>query len=311
MTRAWLLVLVACSSPSSNVPASPDAPSPPPPPSPDAPIAARCDDKQPQPRDATWSVTVGSLARTAKVHVPASYDPRTPVPLVINLHGRTGNATSQEIISHSIAKSDAAGFVAIHPEAWGSPTSWNAGGGCCDPAYSNAIDDTGFVAKLIDEASARLCLDADRVYVMGLSNGGYLAHRIGCELSDRVAAIGAVAGLLSLPSCAPARPVPVWLVHGTDDQIVGYGYVDETIAFWGATNQCTSTATTYTNGDASCVTHAGCASGADVVACTIAGGGHQWPGGEALPFMGKKSDDLIATDAMWEFFVAHPRPAVP
>ena len=46
---------------------------------------------------------------------------------------------------------------------------------------------------------------------------------------------------------------------------------------------------------------------ADVVFCTINGGGHQWPGGDALPLLGTKSDDLIATDAIWDFFVAHPR----
>ncbi len=61
-------------------------------------------------------------------------------------------------------------------------------------------------------------------------------------------------------------------------------------------------------GDATCVTHGGCTSGADVVLCTIQGGGHQWPGGETLPFLGKKSTDINATDALWTFFVAHPRP---
>ena len=289
------------------MPAMPDAP--PGMPMPDAPptTSATCDGKQTQPVDSTWTVTVGSLTRTAKVHVPASYDPSKKTPLVINLHGRTGNATSQEVISHSIAKSNKEGFVVIHPEAWGSPTSWNAGGGCCDPAYANNIDDSGFVAKLIDEAAARLCLDADRVYAMGLSNGGYLSHRVACELADKIAAIGPVAGLLTLQSCAPSRPMPVWLVHGTADQLVGYSYFPATVSYWKTKNQCTTTTTTYQNGDATCVTHGGCAGGADVVACTIADGGHQWPGGEALPFMGKKSDDLIATDAIWEFFVAHPR----
>ena len=268
---------------------------------------ATCAGKQAQPANANWSVTVGSLTRTTKVHVPASYDPTKRTPLVINLHGRTGNALSQEVLSHALAKSDKEGFVVMHPEAWGSPTSWNAGGGCCDPAYANNIDDVGFVAKLIDEAEEKLCLDADRVYVMGLSNGGYLAHRVACELSDRVAAIGPVAGLLSLPTCAPARPMPVWLVHGTADQIVSFAWVDETVDYWKAKNGCTTQTPSYSNGDASCVTYGGCKGGADVVACTIADGGHQWPGGDALPFMGKKSDNLVATDAIWEFFVTHPR----
>lgn len=257
--------------------------------------------------DSSWNVMAGNLMRTTKVHVPASYDPMKKTPLVINLHGRTGNADSQVLVSHAIAKSNAAGFVVLHPEAWGSPTSWNAGGGCCDPAYSNNIDDSGFVAKLIEEANNRLCLDEDRVYVMGLSNGGYLSHRIACEHADKVAAIGPVAGVLQLPNCNPSRPVPVWMAHGTADPIVDYSWGAQSASAWKAKNKCTTSSTTYSHGDTTCVTYGGCMGGADVVMCTVQDGGHQWPGGEALPFMGKKSDDIIATDAIWEFFVSHPR----
>jgi polyhydroxybutyrate depolymerase len=307
VTRAWIIVLAACGSSSSDpMMATPD--SPPSQMTVDAPEqTATCANKMMQPMDSMWTVTAGGMQRTTRVHVPSSYDPSKKTPLVINLHGRTGNAMSQEVISHSIAKSNSAGFVVLHPEAWGSPTSWNAGGGCCDPAYSNNIDDSGFVAKLIDEAKTRLCLDEDRVYVMGLSNGGYLSHRIACELSDRVAAIGDVAGGLSLQTCAPTRAMPMWKTHGDADPLVMYSFGEQSIAFWKAKNKCTTTTQTFQNGDTTCIKHGGCTNGADIVFCTVAGGGHQWPGGEELPFMGKKTDAIIATDAIWDFFVAHPR----
>jgi len=269
---------------------------------------AACDGLMPPQTDATWTLTVGALQRTAQVHVPASYDASKRTPLVINAHGRTSTASQQALLSHAIAKSDSAGFIVIHPEAWGSPTSWNAGGGCCDPSYSNNIDDSGFISQLITEAATKLCIDPARVYVMGLSNGAYLANRLACEHGDQIAAIGPVAGGLSLQSCAPTRPMPVFAVHGTGDQIVSYSFDQQTIDFWKAKNQCTTTTTTYQQGDATCVTHGGCAAGADVVLCTITDGGHQWPGGEEIPFLGKKSDNLIATDAIWDFFVAHPKP---
>ena len=273
----------------------------------DAAISATCDGKTAQPLDSDWSLTVGSLTRTVHVHVPASYDPSKRTPVVVNLHGRTSNASQQAWLSHAIAKSDAAGFVVIHPEAWGSPTSWNAGGGCCDPAAANNIDDSGFMTAVLDEAEARLCVEPTRIFFEGLSNGGYLVHRVACELTDRVGAIGAVAGLLQLPTCAPTKPMPVFLVHGTADQLVSYDWVDQTVSYWVAKNHCTTTATTYQNGVATCVTHGGCTDGADVVLCTMQGGGHQWPGGETVPFLGNNSNDLIATDALWNFFVAHPR----
>ncbi|HUS29933.1 MAG TPA: PHB depolymerase family esterase [Kofleriaceae bacterium] len=270
--------------------------------------AANCDGKTAQPLDATWNITVGSAMRVARVHVPASYSPQSRTPLVLDIHGRSGWGSQQAALAHAIAKSDAEGFIVIHPEGTGSPTSWNSGGGCCDPAAANNVDDVGFMRAILDKAEAQLCVDPARIYAMGLSNGGYLAHRIACDLGDRVAAIGAVAGLLQ-GNCTPARPVPVWMVHGTSDTLVDYSWVPATVNFWDATNGCSTESTTYTHGDASCVTHAGCTANASLVLCTIQGGGHQWPGGDALPFLGKKSDDIIATDALWDFFVAHPLPS--
>lgn len=271
--------------------------------------AATCAGKQAQPLDDVWTISVAGTSRKARVHVPASYDPTTPTPVVIDLHGRTSNGTQQEWLSHMLAKSDAAGFIVVHPESSTSPTSWNSGAGCCDPAYSSHVDDVGFMKQLYDELAARLCIDSDRVFAGGLSNGGYLAHTLACEMSDRIAAIGSVAGLLQVEACPVTRPMPIFDVHGTEDPIVSYSWVDATIDFWTDANGCTSEATTYQQGVATCVTHGGCDAGADVVLCTIAGGGHQWPGGETIPLLGDNTNDLNATDAMWDFFVAHPRPS--
>lgn len=270
------------------------------------PQSATCDGKTAQPLDATWNIMVGSSMRVAKVHVPASYDPSKRTPLVVDVHGRTANASGEMSLTHSIAKSDAAGFIAIYPESATTPTSWNSGT-CCEPASSSNLDDTGFFKKLLDEAEAKLCIDTSRVYMMGMSNGAYESHRLGCEMADRIAAIGPVAGLLLFQGCSPTKPMPVMMVNGTSDSLSLYQYVASGVNFWKGKNGCTTMTTTYTNGDASCVTYGGCTAGADVVLCTIQDGGHQWPGGETLPFLGNKSDNLIATDALWDFFVAHPR----
>jgi polyhydroxybutyrate depolymerase len=301
--RALVLLLVGCGSSMPGTPGGDDDVTPDGAPGTDAPAQVACTGKTAQPLDATWMI--GN--RTARVHVPASYDPSKRTPLVLDIHGRTQNASGEMSLTHSIAKSDAEGFLAIYPESATSPTSWNSGT-CCDPASTNDVDDTGFFTALLDEAESKLCVDPTRVYAMGMSNGAYESHRLACELSDRIAAVGPVAGLLLFSTCAPSRPVPVMMVNGTSDSLSQYQYVDEGVAFWRETNGCTTMSTTYSQGDASCVTHGGCTGGAEVVLCTIQDGGHQWPGGEALPFLGKKSDNLIATDAIWEFFVAHPRP---
>lgn len=272
----------------------------------DAAVAQTCDAKSAQPRDSVWTIAHGGAMRTARVHVPTSYDPSSPTPVVLDFHGLNTTASQQELLSRMIAASDANGFIAVHPQGIGN--SWNAGS-CCGSAASSDVDDVGFVNALLDELEAQLCVDLDRVFAAGLSNGGHMAHRLGCELSTRIAAIAPVAGLMLFSACDPARPVPVFAVHGDDDGIVSYSFVPATIDHWVDENSCTTTQTTLQHGDATCVTHGSCAQGADVVLCTIKDGGHQWPGGYAIPGLGTKSDDLDATDAMWTFFAAHPRPA--
>ncbi|MEZ4366254.1 MAG: PHB depolymerase family esterase [Kofleriaceae bacterium] len=273
-----------------------------------------CSDRGAQPVDATWTVA----GRHVEVHVPASYDPELATPLVLNLHGLTSSGA--DLIEHSrmLPVADARGFIAIHPDGSSSPRSWNAGD-CCDGAAASGVDDVAFLAAVLDEAEARLCVDPRRIYAAGFSNGAFMAYRLACELADRIAAIGPVSGQLGIDDCAPSRPVPVMHVHGTSDLIVAYdgdGFVDyrsvdETLGFWTARDGCAeATTTTYDQGDATCVTYTGCDDGADVVRCTIDGGGHQWPGGTSTGVLGGMlSDDLDASAALWAFFAAHPLPS--
>jgi polyhydroxybutyrate depolymerase len=279
-------------------------------------VAATCAGKSTQPLDATWNLTVNGVARTAKLHVPAAYDPSAGTPLYIGLHGLNSSGDDQAKITHMIAKSDTEGFIAIHPDGTGIPLGWN-GGACCNPASSSGIDDVAFISALIDKAESQLCIDTHRVFAGGFSNGAFLAHRLGCELADKVVAIGTVSGVIGTPTCTPSKPVAVFHVHGMSDLVIPYGgggvngniSVADSIAKWVANDACTGApSTTFTHGDATCVNHGSCAASTDVTLCTIDDGGHQWPGGDSSGALnGKVSTDLSATDAMWAFFVAHPR----
>ncbi|MEZ4401231.1 MAG: PHB depolymerase family esterase [Kofleriaceae bacterium] len=275
---------------------------------------ATCTGRAAQPLDAVWTLTVDGRPRTARVHVPAAYDPTRPTPLVLDFHGYSMTATSQEALTRLPAKADAAGFVVVHANGTGAVQGWNAGA-CCGTAASTGVDDVGFVDALLAELEARLCVDPDRVYATGFSNGGFLAHRLACERAEVFAAIAPVSGVLGIPACAPSRPVPVLHVHGTADTVVpyagsaalGFASVATTIDGWVARNGCTTGPTeVFAQGDTTCVSYGGCAGGADVELCTITGGGHTWPGGGPFPG-GHQSTDLAATDALWDFFVAHPR----
>lgn len=282
---------------------------------PDEPLTDPCAPGAPRPsQDSARKLSLDGVERSFQLHVPEGYD-GSPTPLVFNFHGFGSNAVQQSVVSEMIESADAEGFLVVHADGTGDPQAWNAGA-CCTPAGS-PIDDVAFTAAMIDAVSALACVDPKRVYATGLSNGGFLSHRLACELSDRIAAIAPVAGGNLLADCAPSRPVPVIHFHGTEDGVVPFGGnallgfppVPETIADWAARNGCTGAPVqTFLNGDSHCETFESCAAGSEVTLCTVEGGGHTWPGGLPVPSLGHTTQDLSANEAMWSFFLEHPLP---
>jgi polyhydroxybutyrate depolymerase len=279
------------------------------------PTAVTCSGKAKPDADTVWTIMSGGIPRVVNVHVPGGYDPARGTALVVNFHGFTSDAPQEAILSLMNDKAEDAGFIVMYPYGTGSPLSWNAGA-CCGTAAASEVDDIQFVRDILDRAQSELCIDPARVYATGMSNGGFLSHRIGCELADRFAAIAPVAGVLGIDRCTPSRPVPVIEFHGTDDTLVpwdgseslGFPSVMDTFHGWAQRDGCTGEpAQTYAHGDATCQTYSQCAAGAEVTLCTIDGGGHTWPGGTPVPSLGVTSTDINATDAMWSFFAAHPK----
>jgi len=277
-----------------------------------APSPASCDGLATQPLDAVWSVpTTRTGTRSVRVHVPASYDPKTQMPLVLDFHGYSSNAEQEDFLDGMTAKANKAGFLVAQPD--GLSNSWNAGI-CCGDSAKNGVDDMAFVNALLDMLEAKLCVDRARVFATGMSNGGFFSHRLGCQLSSRIAAIAPVAGVMGVDPCAPSRPVSVMYFHGTGDTVVpydgsakdGWPSAPQTFATWAKVDACTGDPTqTYQQGDVTCSTYSQCAAGTVVTLCTIDGGGHTWPGGFPIP-TGKTTTSISATDAMWTFFQAHP-----
>ncbi len=281
-------------------------------PSPDA-SPPRCAGLVTLPRDAEREIRSGERDRKFRVHVPTTYDPTRPTPVVLVLHAFGSSATEMAIYARFNEKSDTAGFIAVHPE--GVLRSWNAGA-CCGEAARNDVSDVAFIRDVLSALARDTCVDERRVFATGMSNGGFLSHRLGCELSDRIAAIAPVAGVLGVPTCSPPRPVPVLQFHGTADTVVPFGGsstlgfrgVLETIDLWKGVDGCSGPPReTLSTVDAKCETWSACRPGGEVALCTVRGGGHTWPGG--LPIVGAyTTPNVDATDLAWEFMRSHPMP---
>lgn len=269
---------------------------------------AACASNAGVPGERTLSIESGGLTREFRLFVPPANDPTSAVPLVLNFHGLGSNARGQEVYSRMVEKATAEGFITAAGEGVGR--SWNAGQVCCAPANQQGVDDVQFTRDMVARIASEYCIDPQRIFATGMSNGGFMSNRLACEASDLIAAIGPVASVVGLVGCAPARPVPIMMFNGTLDPLVPYAGAANAFVRWQGYNACTGAAeTSFANGDASCATYTACADDATTTMCTLDGDGHTWPGAEILlPQYGNTSSDLDATDAMWDFFVAHPKP---
>ena len=262
------------------------------------------------------------------MHVPPKYDPKTPTPVVLILHGAGTDATITVPFTGMSRKSDEAGFIAVYPNGTGIGPfqTWNAGG-LSGLLAEGKPDDVAFISKLLDDLATVVNVDAKRVYVTGISNGGMMAYKLAAELSDRIAAIAPVAGTMTMDTISPRRPVPVMHFHGTKDTFVPFNgpsdkvpkfirfkSVEETIAAWAKANGCPAEPQLADEpnkvDDGTKVqrkTYGPGTDGAEVILWTIEGGGHTWPGMKApVNFIGKSTQNISANDLMWEFFEKHP-----
>ena len=275
--------------------------------------------------DRTESIEIGAVQRIYHVHLPATAPIGGRLPLVLVFHGGGGRAKGAARLYGFSELADARGFVVVYPE--GVDRQWNDGRGT-----TGLVDDVGFVSAMIDHLRNTLPIDPHRIYATGMSNGGILSHRLGCELSGKIAAIGPVAGTIAAPEaprCAPKTSVSVVEFHGTEDRFVLYEggdilnqpargrvlSVEDTTALWNRLDGCPTTPRLADlppshPDDATRIrraTYGPCRSTSDVALYTVIGGGHTWPGTAWFPLLGPVSRQINATEIIWEFFERHPK----
>jgi polyhydroxybutyrate depolymerase len=277
--------------------------------------------------DIEHAMVVNGTARTYVLHVPAGA-PAGALPLVVVFHGGGGNGRNAAHMSGMDAKADQEKFVVAYPNGSGrlSLLTWNTWQ-CCGYALDNHVDDVAFVRAMVGEIASQHAIDRKRIFATGMSNGGMMAYRTGCELADIFAAIAPVAGALNTDDCKPAAPVSLIAFHGKADQHVRFDggapmktvdlrhqRVDKSVAsaidFWKKQDRCEATPTSQKKGSVLHEAYACPATSTAVELYAIDGQGHAWPGGEKGIRAGNvdlPTTEISATNLMWDFFARHPK----
>lgn len=254
------------------------------------------------------------------LYVPESYDPSKPTPLVISIHGFADWPAHHQDMTHWNEVADEYGFIVVYPSGTGLPLRWRAYPQ--DEANDMLSIDVQFISDMIDQLGEEYNIDPQRIYANGMSNGGGMTYLLSCQLSDRIAAIGGVAGAYLYPweACNPSRPIPAIFFHGTADNIVPYdgGFYERSgtqfpvipdwARQWAEGNGCDPEGEEIPRvEDVSGVKYNNCDQNAQVILYTIHDGGHTWPGGTPLPerITGPTSQTINATREMWAFYQQH------
>ncbi len=283
-------------------------------------LEARADfDKVPGPGDFRAHIKIDGVEREYLLHVPPGYDGRKPVPLVVALHGLGGNA-SQFARDSSISKfADKYNFIAVYPDArqWFGEKQlqiWDAGNGLVNGNQGES--ELKFLRNIIEKTQSQASIDSQRIYVTGISNGGMMAFNAAAGLSDKIAAIAVISGAMSGKEKSPSQPLSVLNIHGTDDVIIpieGVEGVPRLLTeagiptlkpnyyvpnYWNAVDGNAEPSKIEFKDNQVIERWTNEKSGAEVEQRIIIGGHH------------KVDEPAQTADAIWQFFVRHPKIAV-
>jgi polyhydroxybutyrate depolymerase len=174
-------------------------------------------------------------SRPYRAVVPSILDPKRTYPLIVVLHGLGHSGKGIERYYGLDPLAESRSVLLAYPDGTQEKPNrrtdwknfherfWNATDVCCDFG-GTGVDDVAYLDAVIDDMNVEYRVDPKRVFVIGISNGGYMAYRFACDRADRVAAIMSQAGAMwtDTTRCKPSSPVAVLQVHGTADEMIPY-----------------------------------------------------------------------------------------
>ena len=243
----------------------------------------------------TKQLVVNNTNREYIIYVPENFTGTSSLPLLLSFHGLSSNMNFNYDYTNFDELAERENFIVVHPN--GIDNRWTLS------ATNNP--DIDFIEALLDQLENDYNIASNRIYSTGMSNGGNFSFTLACGLNDRIAAIASVTGLMlqmAIGDCIPSRPLAVLHIHGTEDLIANYAFVQGGLDFWTDHNNTNdfpiiSDIPNIDSGDGSTVKRFEYLNGnsnVEVQHLKITGGGHEWPG-----FSGNM--DINASDEVWNF----------
>ncbi|MBO4665221.1 MAG: dienelactone hydrolase family protein [Bacteroidaceae bacterium] len=145
------------------------------------------------------------------------HDPRAHFPLLIFLHGRSLCGTNLDRVKrygpiHAVAKGAYIDSYIMAPQNPGG--AWNP----------------DKLMKIVEWAKEHYAIDESRIYVYGMSLGGYGTIDFVAAYPDKIASAMAICGGASAKNLDGLSKVPLWIVHGTADRAVPIAQSDKVAA---------------------------------------------------------------------------------
>ncbi|MCP4430715.1 MAG: prolyl oligopeptidase family serine peptidase [Gammaproteobacteria bacterium] len=276
----------------------------------------------------TLSVEHEGDSRPYLLYMPSHINPQEPVPLVLILHGRGGGTQRMADLSDFNTRADHGGFIVAYPQA--IDQQWNYLHGIA--GYRESPNDSDYLLKIIDAIQTTQNIDSRRIYITGLSNGGFMTQRLACYAPQRFAGFASVAasGYAGMSiDCQHQSAVSMLYIHGTADSKVPWNglsiqdangnqqavtmSMSESLKFWSERNQCSSRVNSRNLPEAGqspgtrvrVYESTGCNANAQVSLYAVFNGGHNWPGvTDFIPpeIAGRVNLDIHASDVIWSFF---------
>lgn len=142
------------------------------------------------------------------LYLPPDYDKQEKLPLMLFLHGAGERGHDLEKVKiHGPPKLIAAGktfpFIVVSPQ-------------CPEGKWWEPYE----LVALLDEIESKYKVDPDRIYVTGLSMGGFGSWALAARIPNRLAAIAPICGGGEIFSARRIAKLPVWAFHGGKDAAV-------------------------------------------------------------------------------------------